>query len=107
MSTDNKTTKAIVPRVSLFGEALGTPISVEDRLPRDNTYVLARYTGVKRRDKDDEEGCVWKVVKFVRLHPGFDRGNNQRDYEWREFGSGKLFGQDVDIWCELPRALMP
>lgn len=71
-----------------------------DNLPEDNTYVVAHYTGGNWIDSKDQRGCEWKVVKFRECAPGF---NNLLPYEWIEFGPGKLFGQDVDLWFELPR----
>ena len=94
-----------------------------DKLPKNNTYVVARYTGGNWRDSDDQEGCVWKVVKFVRgiskeereALPDTDSrkriyitgdtfGNNTVPYCWKEFGPGEIFGQDVDYWTELQRS---
>lgn len=93
---------------------------VADGLPKDKTYVLARYTGGNWRDHDDQSGVCWKVVKFQRgisveerealpecerkhVWRGCDEGfNNQKPYNWREFGPGTLAGQDVDMWAELP-----
>lgn len=98
------------------------PINVKKRLPKNNTYVLARYTGGNWTDNDHQSGVVWKVVKFVKgiteaereaLPSGSSRkrsyhsedvqGNNLVPYCWREFGPGKLFGQDVDFWMDLPK----
>lgn len=97
-------------------------VSVNDRLPENNRYVLARVPKQPWGDNDDQEGCFWKVVKFVRGisikerdalpdgHPrkslysgGDEHFNNRRPYHWEEFGTGHFFGQDVDYWCELPR----
>lgn len=96
------------------------PVNVKDRLPPDRTYVLAHYTGGNWYSKDHQEGCEWKVVKFIQgiskaereampecprkhtQHGEDEQGNNRRPYCWDEFGPGKLFGQDVDFWCHLP-----
>lgn len=51
-----------------------------DNLPEDNIYVVAHYTGVNWIDSKDQHG--WKVVKFINREP---------------------WGQDVDLWFELPR----
>lgn len=97
------------------------PISVEDHLPKENTYVLARYAGGFWHDSDDQEGCEWVVAKFIcgitkaeraampdcerkRTYESADEdGNNRRPYRWDCFGPGSLFGQEVDYWCPLPR----
>lgn len=77
------------------------PISTEDHLPRPHTYVLARYVGGNWRDKDDQDGCVWRVVKFVPDAKNCSL-NNKKPYYWREFGAVEWFGQNFDVWCELP-----
>lgn len=42
-------------------------ISVKDRLPEENQYVLAHVTLTNWGDKDDPTGNrYWKVVKFTR-----------------------------------------
>ncbi len=77
--------------------------SVAEHLPQPNTYVLARYAGGNWRDGDDQAGCVWQVVKFEPIAPGeYADGNNRRPYRWKEFGPGSYFGQDFDVWCDLP-----
>jgi hypothetical protein len=96
------------------------PIRIEDKSPTNKTYVLVRYTGGNWHDPDHQEGCVWKVAKFIsgiskderRLMSDCDRkktykrgdehANNKRPYEFEEFGPGALFGQDVDYWMPLP-----
>lgn len=96
------------------------PISVNDSLPADKTYVLARYTGGNWHDSDHQSGCVWQVVKFVRglslkerqsmpdctrkrrWHSEDEGMNNERPYCWDSFGPGCLFGQAVDCWLPLP-----
>ena len=78
------------------------PISVAVRQPPANTYVLARYSRGNWHDGDDQAGCVWKVVKFIPASSDADGGNAQ-PYQWREFGPGIWFGQDFDLWCDLPR----
>jgi len=95
--------------------------NAKDRLPEDNTYVVARYTGGNWSDSDDQNGVNWKVVKFVRglskserdalpdsdqrkrVYSGADEGgNNFLPYQWKEFGPGSFFGQEVDYWMMLP-----
>ena len=91
-------------------------------LPKNDTYVLAHYIGGNWSDSADQEGCEWKVVKFIRgltqieraalsdtdprkreHHFGDEGYNNQTAYGWKEFGPGSFFGQDVDMWMHLPR----
>lgn len=98
-------------------------IDVKDKLPENNTYVLAHYNGGNWFDPDDQLGCEWQVCKFVRglsladreLLPDIDSRkccyrsgdeafNNQRAYIWDTFGPGSHFGQDIDYWAPLPIA---
>lgn len=99
------------------------PISVNDRLPVDRTWVLAHYNG----DNWGPCGAInpggqnWKVVQFIRglsiadraalddtdslkqvRKRGDEYGNNHCPYYWDEFGPGSFFGQDVDYWKDLP-----
>ena len=98
----------------------------EDKLPENNTYILARVSA-PWIDSDDREGAMWTVVKFIRgidenqrneysesddytkverakyFHREDVFGNNKKAYCWNEFGPGYHFGQDVIEWCELPR----
>tara|TARA_R110000851_G_scaffold26163_3_gene74447 strand:+ start:291 stop:545 length:255 start_codon:yes stop_codon:yes gene_type:complete len=73
-------------------------------------------------DDDDPFGDrYWVVVKFIKGMSEKDRallpddnerkvtyrkgdihGNNRRPYEWQAFGPSSFFGQEVDLWCELP-----
>lgn len=98
-------------------------ISVEERLPKENQYVLIHLTKSNWGDSDDPDGNrYWKVAKFVRglseearaklpntderkkTYTGADEwGNNAVPYRWEEFGPGDYFGQEVDWWCELPK----
>lgn len=94
--------------------------NVKYELPEDRTYVLAHYTRGNWSDSDHQQGCEWKVVKFIRgisasereamedcprkrTHCSEDEGmDNNRPYCWKEFGPTSLFGQDVDFWANLP-----
>jgi hypothetical protein len=95
------------------------PISVEDKLPKNKTYVLAHYSGRNWGDKD--EGQFWVVARFTRgisieerknlfdtdsrknIYKSEDEHfNNRKPYEWQTFGALSLFGQDVDYWMPLP-----
>lgn len=71
---------------------------VDEQLPPENTFVVCRYTGGNWKDKHHQQGVVWKVAKFVKAEIGH---NNQKPYRW-DYGTGYLFGQDVDVWFELP-----
>ena len=93
----------------------------DQKLPNNNTYVLAHWTGKNWHDGDDPEGCNWKVVKFIRGISEQERDsmtecerkhtwksgdvghNNQLPYVWKEFGPGCWFGQEVDYWKPLPK----
>lgn len=72
----------------------------EEKLPRDNTYVVAHYNGGNWKDSGDQQGCEWKVLKFKRCQK---TENNVLGYEWKEFGPGTWDGHYVDMWFELPR----
>lgn len=95
----------------------------EGDLPENKQYVLAHLTVTNWSDSDDEEGKLWKVVKFVRgisqserdslpddhylknsFTSGDEWGNNKRPYVWNSFGPSMYWGQDVDYWMELPRS---
>lgn len=82
--------------------------SRKDELPNNNEYVVARYTGGNWHDADDQEGCIWKVVKFKklnRLSQNNEHSDNIESYCWVEFGPGRISGQDVDLWFRLPRGI--
>lgn len=94
----------------------------EDRLPNHNQYVLAFFPDRPWNDeyaKNDEH--KWVVVQFRRgiselerkaLPVGHERkrtyrqedegGNNMVPYCWDTFGPGSFFGQEAELWCELP-----
>lgn len=93
-----------------------------EQLPPDLTWVVAHYVGDNWIDTKtiNPGGQYWKVVRFERglsqrdrdalpdcerrrTHKAQDVGfNNEVPYYWDEFGPGKLFGQDVDMWFHLP-----
>ncbi len=97
-------------------------ISVKDKLPEQNQYVLIHLTISNWGDDDDPAGKrYWRVAKFKKgiseeereRLPDNDRrkreyhsedayGNNKVPYLWDEFGPNSHFGQDVDYWCALP-----
>ena len=92
-------------------------ISVDKKLPKDNTYVLGHYNG-NNWGQDIGQYCV--VVRFVRglskeerkrggvaiTKMGDESGNNLRPYAWDTHGSLILFGQDVDFWVPLPNNIV-
>ncbi len=69
-------------------------------LPADNRYVLCELNRDNCLDPDDQAGSQYVVAKFIRAE---QTGNNQRPYQWKQFGPSKHFGQDVVRWQELPR----
>ena len=95
-------------------------------MPPANKYVLIFVPGLPWSDSDDEYGKHWKVAKCVygisrterielsnssscsererarTFQFGDEDGNNLMPYRFKEFGSDSYFGQEVDIWCELP-----
>lgn len=92
-------------------------------MPPANKYILIYLPGKPWGDRDDEQGKLWRVAKCVygisqakRMelsNLGLRRakiieecdefGNNLKPYCFKEFGPGRHFGQEVDIWCELPK----
>lgn len=97
-------------------------IHTSEDLPSNNQYVLIHLTIDNWGDMDDPNGDrYWRVAKFKRglsdeersLLPDDDRrkityrgedqwANNLVPYCWDEFGPDSHFGQDVDLWHELP-----
>lgn len=93
-----------------------------DRLPKDKQYVLAFLPDKPWFDSDAPDNeHKWVVVKFVKglsmdereklpntdkrkiEYTGADQeGNNLEPYCWHTFGPSSFFGQDVELWCELP-----
>ena len=71
-----------------------------ERLPPLGRYVLCHHTRGTWVDRHDPEGVNWVVLRRVVAPIG---GNNLVPYEWDEFGPDRFFGQDVDLWAELPR----
>jgi hypothetical protein len=96
------------------------------QMPPANQYVLIYVPDRPWHDSDDMYGVFWKVAKCVhgismaeravlaKSDDYFDRkraktyrredeqGNNQKPYCFEEFGPDYHFGQEVDMWCELP-----
>ena len=98
------------------------PISTKDRLPENNTYVLAHFPNSPWSDSDCKNGeHKWVVVKFIRgisegerekldasdprkrtYTAADEHSNNRVPYYWDTFGPGSFFGQECSVWCELP-----
>ena len=77
-------------------------ISVNEKLPDDNQYVLAHLVIDNWHDDDgDPNGNrYWQVLKFVR---GSHEDEDDTDsYYWEEFGPDEFEADEVDFWCELP-----
>jgi len=96
--------------------------SPKDKLPKNKQYVLAYFPRNTWADSDavnDEH--KWVVVKFVRGISMAERGslpdsderkkmysagdewaNNHVPYCWLPFGPGSFFGQEAELWGELP-----
>ena len=96
------------------------------QMPPANQYVLIFVPDSPWIDSADQYGAFWKVAKCVYGISAEDRkklaesdnpadrkrakiicsedehGNNEKPYYFDEFGPGSFFGQEVDLWCELP-----
>lgn len=96
------------------------------QMPPANQYVLIFVPDSPWIDSSDQYGVFWKVAKCVygisaedrkklaesdnptererakRFYPEDEQGNNEKPYRFKEFGPGSFFGQEVDLWCELP-----
>lgn len=88
-------------------------------LPPNRTYVLAYFP-----DKPWGEGRKMHKYVVVQFRRGINEkerealpddserkhtykaediwGNNQRPYNWDEFGPGSFFGQECEFWYYLP-----
>lgn len=89
-------------------------------LPPENKYVLIYCHERPWMDTDDPINVSWKVAKFIRGISKAEReamgnslrariyrdcdewGNNLVPYGFEEFGPDTYWGQEIDIWCELP-----
>lgn len=77
-------------------------ISVKDRLPEPNSYVLIHLTKDNWHDKDDPAGKrYWRVAKFIR-------GISEQDRERMRAGEiedgeeiGMIFQTPPGIWKEI------
>ena len=96
-------------------------------MPPENKYILVYLKDRPWVDTDDLEGAKWKVARIKRgisleqrkqmlesenigevrrakMYFEEDEGfNNEKPYGFEEFGTNFYCGQEVDIWCELPR----
>ena len=95
-------------------------------MPPEGKYILIYVPDRPWRDSTDQRGVFWKVAKFVKgisleerrklensdnpvdrerarwFTSADEFGNNRRPYYFDTFGPDSYFGQEVDIWCELP-----
>jgi hypothetical protein len=97
-----------------------------DCLPQEGRYVLAHHTRGTWIDSTDQYGCEWVVVKMRRgisleereaMDDSDERkriycmedefGNNNVPYAWAQFGPDSFFGQNIDMWMEIPRNKQP
>lgn len=96
------------------------------QMPPANKYVLIYLPDRPWSDPADEYGKCWKVAKCVygiskaereklaqssswfdharakTIRFGDEDGNNLKPYRFSGFGTDDYFGQEVDIWCNLP-----
>ena len=93
-------------------------ISVKDKLPEENKYVLIYVPNKPWRDSEDNIGLFFRVAKFIKgiskeerkktgnIYYRFcdEHGNKLKPYAWDEFGTSCHFGQDVTHWMPLPEA---
>lgn len=75
-------------------------ISTADRLPEPNQQVLVW----RIHDNWKWHGGVQVHISTAFFTPAKVFGNNLAPYEWKEFGPGTYFGQDVSHWMPLPEA---
>lgn len=101
----------------------------QGEMPPAGKYILVYAEHRPWCDSTDKAGVFWKVAKCVygitleqretmrnsnniadkeranRYRPEDEGcGNNMKPYRFIEFGPDSHFGQDIDIWCELPRS---
>ena len=77
--------------------------SVDEKLPELERYVLVHTTITNWLDSD-MEGLHW-IVACRREDEKWKLGNNKRPYRWNRFSGHHFFGQDVNLWCEIPRGI--
>lgn len=66
-------------------------ISVKERLPDKETYVLISK---KPRPLTGKKWCVTIAGRFV--------DGRSRELEWRDIGFGRIADDEILAWCELP-----
>lgn len=95
-------------------------------MPPEDKYVLIYCEREPWIDNDDPSNVYWKVAKCIYgiskeqrkklsesnriedrrraycVYAEDEFFNNKKPYCFKEFGPGSIFGQNVDIWCELP-----
>jgi len=74
-------------------------ISVTQRLPALDQYVVVNYNGRNWLDSRDPARVTCVVAMRVAA-PCVD--NNFRDYAWIAFGGRRFYGQEVSHWLSLP-----
>jgi len=97
-------------------------ISVDDRLPEEGKYVIAKHNRGTWSDSEDQENVNTVVVKLRKGLSMEDRekmddcnrkltyrcddehGNNLVPYSWHQFGSDHFFGQSITQWMYIPKA---
>ena len=96
-------------------------ISVKDKMPEQDKYVVVRHAKGNWRDDRDQANVSCVVAKMVtglslkdraKLDPTSDRaksircadewGNNKVPYKFDTFGLSSFFGQDITHWMPLP-----
>jgi hypothetical protein len=91
----------------------------EEKLPPEDLYVLIHVPN-RPWNSTDKKGVFYKVAKLYlgiskkerealpeqsarkRIFQGSDEdGNNKRPYNWKSFGPGSYFGQEVEHWAYI------
>lgn len=76
--------------------------SVTESFPAHSEIVLVHLTRKNWLHNGKAEGPhLWRVAW---LEAADVTEYNEVPYKWNEFGPGGYYGQEVDLWCELPAA---
>jgi hypothetical protein len=75
-------------------------ISIKDKLPPLNKYVLGVYTKAPWFNEDDQEHVNFVIV-YRQQYP--IEANNLVSYRWKHH-CYHFFGQDIEYWMPLPDA---
>lgn len=91
-------------------------ISVEEELPEEGKWVIAKHSRGTWFDNSDQENVNVVIVKLrwgiseeqrermpecerKRIYTSSDVfGNNTKPYAWETFGPGSFFGQEITHW---------